>query len=406
MFRFPGRAVLDRLLVLPLAIPAYILAYAYVEFLDFSGPVQSRLRGLAGWTSSRDYWFPDIRSLAGAIFVLSAALYPYVYLSARASFTQQSVCVLEVARTLGRTSLGAFWSVALPLARPALAAGAALVAMECLNDFGAMQYLGVQTLTVSIYATWLQRGSLSGAAQLSLVLLIVVFALIMAERVARHGQRFHHTTGRYRAIPFQHLHGVQAVLAQLACGIPVLFGFGIPVAVLGTRAYAHLDLALAGGFWHAAGHSIVLAAVAAAIAVLVGLVLAYARRTVKSGLVPATTALAGVGYAIPGTVLALGLMLPLAGFDNLIVIQHDDGTTTLYGHLTHDGAAVRRAAYEASGFVTRRALDAARAHGGVTPKRIVVVGPAVGFVEGLVSAGCVSGGAVVNDTVICGLPSP
>jgi iron(III) transport system permease protein len=318
MFRFPGRGLLDRLLVLPLAMPAYILAYAYVELLDYSGPIQSGLRALTGWRSVREYWFPDIRSLGGAIFVLSASLYPYVYLSARASFTQQSVCVLEVARTLGRTSFGAFWSVALPLARPALAAGAALVAMECLNDFGATQYLGVQTLTVSIYSTWLQRGSLSGAAQLSLVLLIVVFALMMAERWARQGQRFHHTTGRYRAIPFQQLSGSQALLAQIACVAPVLFGFVLPVLLLGSRAMSHLELALAGGFWRAAWHSILLAALAAVIAVFVGLVLAFARKRIKSGIVPVTTALAGLGYAIPGTVLALGLMLPLAGLDNWV----------------------------------------------------------------------------------------
>ena len=162
MYRFPGRGLLDRLLVLPLAMPTYIVAYCYVELLDFSGPVQRALRALFGWHTVKDYWFPEVRTLTGAVLVLSAVLYPYVYLSARASFVQQSVCVLEVARTLGRTSAGAFWSVALPLARPALAAGVALALMETLNDLGAVQYLGVSTLTVSIYTTWLQRSSLGG----------------------------------------------------------------------------------------------------------------------------------------------------------------------------------------------------------------------------------------------------
>ncbi|HET6925575.1 MAG TPA: ABC transporter permease subunit, partial [Hyphomicrobiaceae bacterium] len=182
MYRFPGRAVLDRMLMLPLAMPSYILAYCYGELLDFSGPVQRALRALFGWRLAKDYWFPEVRTLTGAILVLSAGLYPYVYLSARASFVQQSVCVLEVARTLGRTSIGAFWSVALPLARPALAAGVALALMEALNDLGAVQYLGVTTLSVSIYATWLQRSSLPGAAQIAAVALVFVGALLAAER--------------------------------------------------------------------------------------------------------------------------------------------------------------------------------------------------------------------------------
>ena len=217
MYRFPGRGLLDRLLVLPLAMPTYIVAYCYVELLDFSGPVQRALRALFGWHTVRDYWFPEVRTLGGAILVLSAVLYPYVYLSARASFVQQSICVLEVARTLGRTSAGAFWSVALPLARPALAAGVALALMECLNDLGAVQYLGVPTLTVSIYATWLQRSSLAGAAQIALVALLFVVALLVAERAARGKSQFHHTTGRYRSIPFSDLEGWRGSRPRPCC---------------------------------------------------------------------------------------------------------------------------------------------------------------------------------------------
>src|SRR5262249_27736649 len=183
-----------RLLVLPLAMPTYIVAYAYVELLDYAGPVQGTLRTLFGWRSARDYWFPDVRSMSGAILVLSAVLYPSVYLSARAGFVQQSVCVLEVARTLGRASAGVLWSVALPLARPALAGGVALVAMECLNDLGATQYLGVRTLSVSIYTTWLQQSNLGGAAQISLVALVFVVALVRAEQAMRGANRLHHTT--------------------------------------------------------------------------------------------------------------------------------------------------------------------------------------------------------------------
>ena len=208
----------------------------------------------------RDYWFPDIRSMGGAILVLSAALYPYVYLSARASFVQQSVCVLEVARTLGRTSAGAFWSVALPLARPALAAGVALALMECLNDLGAVQYLGVQTLSVSIYTTWLQHSSLGGAAQIALVALLIVLALMLAERAARGRSQFHHTTGRYRAIPFTDLDGWRGAAAAGFCALPVLVGFAAPFALLLVQAPAHVSDAFAAGFWRAVRNSVGVAA--------------------------------------------------------------------------------------------------------------------------------------------------
>lgn len=318
MCRFPGRAVLDRLLVLPLAMPTYIAAYCYVEFFDFSGPVQRGLRALFGWHTLHDYAvpFPEIRSFGGAILVLSAVLYPYVYLSARASFVQQSVCVLEVARTLGQTSTGAFWRVALPLSRPALAAGLALALMECLNDLGAVQYLGVQTLTVSIYTTWLQRGSLGGAAQIALVALLFVLGLMLAERRARGRGRFHHTTGRYRSIPFTDLEGWRGLAAAGFCALPVIFGFVLPFSVLLLQSIAHLSDALAAGFWRAVANSLGVSAVAAIATVALGIIFAYARRIAVSRFVGVATQFAGLGYALPGTVLALGLLIPLAGFDN------------------------------------------------------------------------------------------
>jgi iron(III) transport system permease protein len=316
MCRFPGRALLDRLLVLPLAMPTYIVAYAYVELLDYAGPVQRVLRSLTGWGSARDYWFPDVRSMGGAILVLSAALYPYVYLSARASFVQQSVCVLEVARTLGRTSAGAFWSVGLPLARPALAAGVALAAMECLNDLGAVQYLGVRTLSVSIYTAWLQQSNLGGAAQISLIAVLLVLALIMAERALRGHSRFHHSTGRYRAIPFTDLEGWRGAAAAAFCAVPVALGFAAPFALLVTQATAHVQEAFAASFWQAARNSIGVAAAAALVTVALALVLAYARRVAPNAIARGAVRGAGLGYALPGTVLALGLIIPLAAFDN------------------------------------------------------------------------------------------
>ncbi|HDL16860.1 MAG TPA: iron ABC transporter permease, partial [Rhizobiales bacterium] len=197
MFRFPGRGLFEWALLVPLAMPTYIIAFSYLELFDYSGTVQSALRGVFGWQSAADYWFPDIRSTGGGVIVMSFVLYPYVYLTARASFLQQSVCALEVSRTLGRTAWGSFWSVALPLARPALVAGVTLALMETLNDIGAVEFLGIQTLTVSIYSTWLERSSLPGAAQISSIMLMIVFLLIYIERSVRRRQRFHHTTGKY-----------------------------------------------------------------------------------------------------------------------------------------------------------------------------------------------------------------
>jgi iron(III) transport system permease protein len=318
MYRFPGRALLDRLLVIPLAVPTYIIAYCYAEIFDYAGPAQTALRAWFGWTSVRDYWFPDIRSLGGAIFVLSAVFYPYVYLAARASFVQQSVCTLEVARTLGRTSMGAFWSVALPLARPGLAAGTALVVMECFNDLGAVQHLGVQTLSASIYSTWLQRSNLGGAAQLATVMLTLVVVLFALERLARGGAKIHHTTGRYRAIPFQDIKGWRGYAAASLCALPFLAGFVLPFSVLVSDAIGHANVALDGGFLLAAWHSLLLSTITALVAVALALLLTYARRVAANGFTRPAVRIAGLGYALPGTVLAIGILIPLAGLDNHI----------------------------------------------------------------------------------------
>ena len=250
--------------------------------------------------------------------IFAAVLYPYVYLTARASFAQQSVCVLEVARTLGRTPFAAFVEVALPLARPAIAAGVALVVMECLNDLGAVQYLGVETLSASIYATWMQRSNLGGAAQLAAVTLLLVMGLLAAERRARGGARVHHTTGRYRAVPFQDLEGWKGAGAAALLALPVVFGFAVPVAVILQDAARHTAGALQGGFLSAAANSLLLAGGAATIAVAVAVALSYARRVAPNGFVRPAVRLAGLGYAIPGTVLAIGLLFPLAAIDNRV----------------------------------------------------------------------------------------
>lgn len=318
MYRFPGRRAFEWLLLLPLAMPTYIIAFCYLELFDYSGTIQTTLRALFGWHNAKDYWFPDIRSLGGAIFVMSVVLYPYVYITARASFLAQSVCVLEVSRTLGRGAAATFWEVALPLARPALAAGVSLALMETLNDIGAVEFFGVRTLTVAVYDTWLDRNSLAGAAQIACVMLAVVFALFAIERTLRASRRYHHTTGRYRHLPEEALPGAAGALATLACALPLLFGFVLPGAVLVHHAIVHVASGLAPEFWRAAINSLLLAAAAALLAVAFAVVLGYARRQTRSKLIHVLSAIPAISYAVPGTVLAIGILIPLATLDNAV----------------------------------------------------------------------------------------
>lgn len=315
MYRFPGRELVDRLLVIPLSVPTYIVAYCYVELLDATGPAQSFVRAVFGYTSVRDYWFPEIRSHGGAVFVFAAVLYPYVYLAARASFVMQSVCALEVARTLGRTENGALWSVALPMARPALIAGVALVMMECLNDIGAVEYLGLETLTVTVYTTWIERRSLGGATQIASVMLVVVLALFITERLSRGRARFHEVGGRYQPIAFARLRGWRGGLALAVCLVPFLAGFAIPIIVLVENAWSAGAAYMGERFWEACRTSLVLSTVAALVTVAIGILFAHIRRaSVLKWLEPAMQ-LASIGYAIPGTVLAIGLLFPLGAVD-------------------------------------------------------------------------------------------
>jgi iron(III) transport system permease protein len=316
MYRFPGRSVFQWLLLLPLAIPTYIIAYCYLELFDYSGTLQTALRHIFTWQNAKDYWFPDIRSVGGAIFVMSMVLYPYVYITARASFLAQSVCVLEVSRTLGRNAAATFFEVALPLARPALAAGVALALMETLNDIGAVEFFGVRTLTVAVYDTWLDRNSLAGAAQIACVMLAFVFAVLVIERALRANQRYHHTTGRYRYLPEDALTGAVGLFATVACTLPLIFGFVLPASVLVHDALAYIAAGLASEFWDAAVHSLMLSAAAACLAVAFAVTLGYARRQTRSKLIHTLSVIPAISYAVPGTVLAIGLLIPLARLDN------------------------------------------------------------------------------------------
>ena len=319
-FEFPLRRILSLALVLPLAIPAYLAAYAFGEFFDFTGPLQTAVREVFGYHSIKDYWFPDIRSLGGAVLVLSSVLYPYIYLSARSAFSMQGRFAAEAARTMGASSWRIFWQVQLPMARPAIMIGLTLVLMETLNDIGAVEYLGVQTLTFTIYETWLNRGSLAGATQIAAVVLLIVGCLILLERTARKRQRFstQKTTMMAQRFLLRPLTGPRKWLATVTCAIPVLIGFAIPVLVLGTYAAKRLDGFLSPKLLKALWHSLSVSGTAACLTLAMGFVLSYAARANSSPVTRTAGRVASLGYGIPGTVLAIGVLIPLAGFDNQV----------------------------------------------------------------------------------------
>lgn len=314
---FPGRRLVDIALVLPLAIPTYITAFCYIEVFDYTGPLQTAWRGLFGFTSFREYWFPSLRSLGGAIFVLALALYPYIYVAARTAFSRQSAGLTEAARTLGRDPRALFWSMALPLARPALIAGAALVLMETLADIGAVTFLGVNTLAAAIYSTWLERSSLAGAAQLALILLLIVFGIVALERRLRADSRFHDTTRRQRALLLRRLGAAREVALLIVTLLPAIAGFGVPLAVLIDAALAYREEIAAPRFLSATVSSLILSASVAVLCVVAAIVMATAARLASRGH-GAARQIVGLGYALPGTVVALGLLVPLGALDRAV----------------------------------------------------------------------------------------
>lgn len=319
MYRFPGRRLFEAALLLPLAVPTYIVAYAYLDVLHPVGPVQSTLRAILGIASPRDLWFPEIRSLPGAIVLLGFVLYPYVYLPARALFMMQSPSMVEVARSLGGTRSRVFFRVALPLARPAVAVGASLALMEALNDIGASEFLGVRTLTVAIYTTWVTRSSIEGASQIALIMLAVVVALVSLERFGRRRQRFVSRAARARpAVPIP-LTGAKGMLAAVAAAMPILIGFGIPASYLAhhaIRRWSEKGMPDALPSWIA--NTVAAAGGATLAAIAVGLLIAYTARFARHRLGGLLVRLSALGYAVPGTVLAAGMLMPFATLDNWI----------------------------------------------------------------------------------------
>jgi iron(III) transport system permease protein len=315
-YEFPGAKVFQWLALLPLAMPGYIVAYNYVELFTYAGPFQTSLRAIFGWTKPQDYYFPDIRSMAGAIFVLSFVLYPYVYIAARAAFIKQSMNQIDVARSLGKTPWIVFKDIVLPQARPAIVVGLMLVAMECLNDIAAVNFFGVQTLTLGIYSTWLGQGNLGGAAQLAFLLLIIIAVVLTIERHSRKVDQRLKIVARPTPIAKQSLRGIQRLLAIAIFVIPILIGFILPGWLLTKHALRRTENIFSSEFLSAMTHSLLLAGSASVLTIILGLVLAYANRTTGSRFIRTLTVLATLGYAVPGTVLAIGLLVPFGWFDN------------------------------------------------------------------------------------------
>ena len=326
MYRFPGRQWLQWALLMPLAVPAYVGAYALVDLLEYAGPVQTTLRELFGWTRPTDYWFPAIRTRWAAVLVLSASLYPYVYLLARAAFREQSGAGYEVARALGVGPLGRFWRVGLPLARPAIAAGCAVAMMETVNDFGTVDYFAVQTLTTGIFTTWLQGGNLGGAAQISILVLGLIVLLVTLEKISRRRSRFFTSARGQRPVEAVALTGFGKWIATLACLIPLTLGFILPVVVLSSHAF-NAGQWVDPGLIRAFTHTLVVGGVAAVLTVIGGVLMVYGVRLSGKSLPRLLMPVTAIGYAAPGAVLGLGILVPLAVFDNKLA----DGVLALTG---------------------------------------------------------------------------
>ena len=344
MHEFPGRRVFEWALVLPLAVPAYVMAYVYTDFLQFVGPVQTFLRDSFGWEHG-DYWFPDIRTLPGAIVMFVCVLYPYVYLLARTAFLERASGMLEAARTLGMGPWRAFFAVSLPLARPAIVAGIALALMETLADYGTVAYFAVNTFTTGIYRAWFSLGDRVAAAQLAAMLLSFVLFLLMVERVSRGRARYHNTTGRNRPLAGARLGGLGAFLAAVACTLPLLLGFVLPATLLLKMALTEGDAQFGERFLLLSRNSFVLAGITAGIGVLLALLMAYGARLSKSVLANGFNRLVGLGYAVPGAVIAVGVLIPVTRLDNWLAGQWEQWFGSNPGLLLTGGIAALIYAY-------------------------------------------------------------
>ena len=315
MAEFPGRRFFEIALVIPLAFPAYVMAYAYTHVLDHPGIVQSTLRDLTGW-GPRDYWFPEIRSVGGAALMLTLVLYPYVYLLARTAFMGQSASTFFAARALGKTPWQAFFQVSLPMARPAIAAGVLLATMETIADFGTVSYFGVQTFATGIYTSWIGMGDRGAASQLALGLLAFALILAVLERSSRGEAKYHankvETMGRLQ------LTGLRRRGAVVLCALPVLFGMILPTIALVLMGIGSEQNLLSRRYIHFLQNSLTLASIAAVLTVCAAVILGYFQRVFPGRRASAASYIARLGYAVPGGVIAVGLLVPFAAFDNAL----------------------------------------------------------------------------------------
>lgn len=313
-FDFPGKRLFEWALVLPLAMPAYVVAYAYTDFLQFTGPLQTALRAAFHW-EPHSYWFPQIRSVGGAGILFGLVLYPYVYLLARNAFLERSPRMWDAARTLGAGPWRTFFQVSLPLARPAAAAGVALALMETLADYGAVAYFGVPTLTAGIYKSWYVFSDRVAAAQIAAVLLIAVTVLMLLEQKSRGRARYYAVGGRSAAQLVVRLHGRHAWGAAVFCAVPVLLGFVLPLLILLRLLAGEESVEFSARYAGWLQNSIVLAGATALIAVALCVMLAYAARVTRSRLQAACNRIVSMGYAVPGAVIAVGILIPLSRID-------------------------------------------------------------------------------------------
>ncbi len=318
MCHFPGVRIFEWALLLPLAAPAYLLAYTYTDWLEYFGPVQTGLRAAFGWQSATDYWFPNVRSIWGAIAMFTLTLYPYVYMLARVAFLEQSVCTLEASRSLGCGPWRSFVKVAIPLARPAIIAGLSLALMETLNDFGTVQYFSVATFTTGIYRTWFGMGERVAAAQLSAMLMLFILALILLERWSRRQARYYQANNSLQAPSVYRLGFGRGLLAFVACLLPISLGLLLPSALLVRLVQDNFQDALGNQFGDLARNSLTIGAVTAAIALFLSLLLAYGQRLDGSRPIQLGVRLAAMGYGIPGAVIAVGILIPVTRLDNAI----------------------------------------------------------------------------------------
>ena len=313
-FDFPGAKILEWALLLPATVPAYIIAYTYTDLLEYAGPVQGLLRDLFGWTSAREYWFPEIRSMGGAILVMASVLYPYIYLMARTAFRLTPVSYFEVARLNNRNPT---FTVDLPLARPAIIAGLALVLMEVMSDFGTVEFFAVETLTLGIFNVWLGMNNLTAAAQIAGMAFIFILTLVVIERSARRRQRFNDTSGRATTLAAIQVSGGKATLCFILCLLPIILGFIIPAAILLSFVVKGLAITNVDALLTAALNSLVISLVAAISVIAIATVMILVTTYKKHPLLKVLTTVSALGYAFPGAILAIGVVSFAGGIDGV-----------------------------------------------------------------------------------------